>query len=111
MSAPTKLRTIESEREVDELFEKPLAIIYKHSTSCSVSVVARLEMESFAAAHPEHEVFRVDVIESRSASDYIASRSGLRHESPQLLVLRRGELAFDASHFGVTAKALVAGLG
>jgi len=67
-------------------------------------------METFAGAHPEHDVYRVDVIEDRAVSDYIASRSGLRHASPQLLVLKGGAVAFSTSHFGVTAEALEASI-
>jgi bacillithiol system protein YtxJ len=101
------MRTLSTEQEVDELFGKPLVIVYKHSTRCSVSSLAHREMEMFAAGHPDHEVFKIDVIEDRSVSDYVEERTGIPHQSPQLLVLRDGEVVWSTSHFGVTARALV----
>lgn len=105
---PEGLERIDKETDVDELLKRPLAIIYKHSTMCSVSSVAIREMEAYQASHPspEHRVFRVDVIEDRPVSSYIESRTGVRHESPQVLVLRNGEVVWTASHFDVTSRAL-----
>jgi bacillithiol system protein YtxJ len=48
-------------------------------------------------------VFLVDVRAQRSLSQQIAARAGVRHESPQAIVFRRGTAVWNASHSDVTA--------
>ncbi len=49
-------------------------------------------------------VYLVDVLAQRPLSQAIAARLGIRHESPQAIVLRQGKAVWDASHFAITAK-------
>jgi bacillithiol system protein YtxJ len=58
------------------------------------------------AEHPTVPVYLVDVIAQRLLSRDIAARLGIRHESPQAIVLRNGAAAWHASHYAVTAEAL-----
>ena len=51
-------------------------------------------------------VFLVDVLSQRPLSRRIAAELGIRHESPQVIVLRRGTAFWHASHYDVTADAL-----
>ncbi len=76
-------------------------IIFKHSTSCSISAAAYREME-----HVDADVRLVEVQSAREVSREIANRTGVRHESPQVIVLRNGKAVWNASHFDVTAKAV-----
>ena len=99
---------LEDEQALDALDDAPKAVIFKHSTQCPVSAGAHREVEAFVRDHPDVPVYRVLVIEQRPLSDAIALRVGVRHQSPQVLVLRDGRLASHVSHFGVTRDALVA---
>lgn len=105
------MEPLEREDDFEILKRAPLAIIFKHSTQCSVSARAHREVERFLEDHPKTRVHKVQVIESRRVSDYIESSTGVRHESPQLLVLREGTVVWHDSHFGVTHKALDAAVG
>ncbi len=49
------------------------------------------------------EVMLVVIQKSRDVSNEIAKRTGVRHESPQTLILRNGEVVWSASHFDITA--------
>ncbi|MGH9319258.1 MAG: bacillithiol system redox-active protein YtxJ [Vicinamibacteria bacterium] len=100
------MKLLTRNEEIDEVLRRPLAIVFKHSTLCSMSSLAHREAEKFLEAHPEAEVHKVNVIESRAISDYIEKLTGVRHESPQLLVFRGGEVVWHESHFGVTARAI-----
>lgn len=40
----------------------------------------------------------IDVITDRKLSEHVAEITGIRHESPQLIILRNGEAVFHASH-------------
>ena len=79
--------------------EQPV-VIFKHSSMCPTSARANQEMTALA----EDEVvpvYRVVVQEHRAVSDTIADETGLRHETPQVIVLHDRSPVFDASHHRV----------
>jgi bacillithiol system protein YtxJ len=80
--------------------------IYKHSYSCDLSAMAMDEVQAFAAAQPEVPIVLVDVIGQRPVSRAIEAELGVRHESPQALLVQAGSVLWHASHRQVTARAL-----
>jgi len=52
----------------------------------------------------------IRVVESRPASDLVADRTGIRHESPQVILFQAGEPVFEANNWGITPEALGAAL-
>ena len=64
------------------------------------------EVEAFLRQHPNLTAFTVDVRAQRPLSQLIAARSGVRHESPQIILLRRGVPIWSASHRDITTDAL-----
>jgi monothiol bacilliredoxin len=80
-------------------------VIFKHSTTCPVSAAAYSEMERFAGA-----VVLVEVQRARELSREIEKQTGIRHESPQVLVLENGKVVWNASHFKVKAQAVTEAL-
>jgi len=82
-----------------------LTIIFKHSPACSVSFFAQREMNKLEDEITEiADLYIVNVIGDRPISNEIAQRTGVRHESPQLLFLHKGEVIWNGSHHHVTAK-------
>ena len=63
-------------------------------------------LDLVAAGDVEAPIYIVDVRAQRAVSNAIAARFALRHESPQVLLLRHGRLVWSASHFRVTASAI-----
>ncbi len=92
---------IEDRTELDNLFadsnHKPV-IVFKHSNACSISSRAYREMEQF-----DGPVNILVVQSAREVSREFASLTGVRHETPQVVVLRDGKAVWDASHFDVKA--------
>ena len=82
-------------------YDEPV-LIFKHSTTCPISAHAYREMQGLDAG-PARHVHLVVVQTARPLSNEIASRTGVRHESPQAIVLSRGEAAWTASHYDITA--------
>lgn len=76
-------------------------VIFKHSTTCPVSAAVYNEMELF-----DGEVALVEVQRARELSQEIEKRTGIRHESPQVIVLEKGSAIWNASHWRVTARAV-----
>ena len=99
-------RRIESEADIEAARQRELAVIYKHSPYCGLSTAARFEMSHFAQGNGGVPVYIVDVIHQRGLSLRIAEQFAIEHESPQVILLRRGRPVFDASHRGVSAHAL-----
>ncbi|REL33033.1 bacillithiol system redox-active protein YtxJ [Rhodohalobacter sp. SW132] len=100
------LKTNES---VDELIgnrEKP-QIIYKHSYRCAVSIFSKRSLETglddLAGIADLH---LVDVVSLRPVSAYITEKTGIRHESPQVILLHNGAPFWSASHGNVKLKNL-----
>jgi bacillithiol system protein YtxJ len=80
--------------------EQPI-VIFKHSSSCPVSAAAYDEMEQFSG-----EVALVVVQQAQGLSREIEKQTGIRHESPQVLVLDNGKVVWSASHFKIKAQAV-----
>jgi len=80
--------------------ERPV-VIFKHSTSCFISASAYDEMKEF-----EGEVMLVEVQRARELSREIEKQTGVRHESPQVLILEKGTVVWNASHRKVKALAV-----
>jgi bacillithiol system protein YtxJ len=76
-------------------------VLFKHSTTCPISAAAYRQMSQVST-----EVLLVVVQRARDVSSEIASRTGIRHESPQTIVLRNGEAVWNASHFDITKNAV-----
>jgi bacillithiol system protein YtxJ len=68
------------------------------------------EVETFLRQQPNLTAFTVDVRAQRPLSQLIATRSGVLHESPQIIVLRRGVPIWNASHYDITTDALARNL-
>jgi bacillithiol system protein YtxJ len=82
------------------LNEKQFAV-FKHSTRCSISSVAKNRLER--DCDDSTEVYYLDLLAFRSLSNHIAHVSGVPHESPQLIVFRDGKSVGNASHFEISA--------
>ncbi|RPD49603.1 bacillithiol system redox-active protein YtxJ [Hymenobacter sediminis] len=87
---------------VRESFEHPV-IIFKHSTSCSISAAAKgkVERQWDDAGLTNAKLYYLDLLRYRPISNEIAEKFGVRHESPQLLLIQNGECSYDASHMGI----------
>jgi bacillithiol system protein YtxJ len=96
-------KQIHSSVELDELMElskrKPV-VLFKHSTTCPVSSGAYREMEEIP------EVALIEVQKARDLSREIGARTGIEHESPQVIIFRNGQAVWHASHWKVTTHAV-----
>lgn len=87
-------------------------LVLKHSLTCPISSAALREFQRFLAAGPPGD-FRARLIEiqrARPASARLAEKTGVRHESPQAILLEDGVVRWHDSHWEVTADALAGAL-
>ncbi|HKC62142.1 MAG TPA: bacillithiol system redox-active protein YtxJ [Pyrinomonadaceae bacterium] len=73
-------------------------ILFKHSTTCPISAAAYRQMSEVG-----QEVSLVIVQRAREVSKEVEALTGIRHESPQVIVLRNGGAVWSASHFDITS--------
>ena len=85
-------------------------LIFKHSTQCSISSAAYDEFLEFAKHAEDITCGVVLVIENRALSAEVAKRLGIRHESPQAIVVENGQVTWNASHWSISAAALTKAL-
>lgn len=81
--------------------------IFKHSTRCSISMMARKRFEFDWTAIPEEtSLYFLDLIAHREVSNKIAEIFQIHHESPQLLLIKDGECVYETSHGEISAEEL-----
>ena len=82
--------------------EDQTVLLFKHSAACSVSARADQEL---AALDEETDlpIYQVVVQQARPVSNEIEEELGVRHETPQAILLRDRQPVFHTSHFDVTA--------
>jgi len=86
-------------------------LIFKHSVTCGMSLMAAEEVAELLDAGPvEADIHVVDVGVGREVSRAIEDRLKIRHESPQVLLIRNGAVLWHRSHAGVTAAAIARAL-
>ncbi len=84
---------------VRESAEKP-ALIFKHSTRCSISSMAKSRLER--SEIPEGvDFYYLDLIKYRPVSNQIANMFNITHQSPQVLLIKDGKCVYDESHNGI----------
>jgi len=87
-------------------FEQP-GVIFKHSTRCGTSLMAKKRLEREWPFPPEEPpAWFLDLLPFREISDAIAGRLDVPHQSPQLLLVKNGRCVYHASHGAITAEAL-----
>lgn len=79
-------------------------LIYKHSETCGVCLVSKEQMENVAnEIGATTDLYVVNVITQRAVSSAIAQELEIRHESPQVILLKDGNVLWSGSHWDVTA--------
>jgi bacillithiol system protein YtxJ len=102
------LHDLESlEAAIAESGDRPV-LLFKHSRYCGVSCEALDELQSHIDGRTGGTAaYKVITVQThRPISDAVAQRLGIRHETPQAILLRDGKPVWSASHFRITADQL-----
>ncbi|MDF2926837.1 MAG: ral stress protein [Paenibacillaceae bacterium] len=87
--------------------EKPVLLL-KHSTRCPISAEAYDQFMKHVNKEPVAgmQYALVLVVEQRAISNAVAEELGVKHESPQVLLIKDGQVVWHTSHWRITADAL-----
>lgn len=105
---PATFVTVDSIEALDALFEEshngPI-VLFKHSNTCGISADI---IEQVGDVDADVNVIVVQL--HRSISNAVEERTGHRHQSPQAFVIKDGKAVYHATHYGITANGIEAGL-
>ncbi|MEP6597667.1 MAG: bacillithiol system redox-active protein YtxJ [Ginsengibacter sp.] len=94
---------INSPVQLEEIREKSKLkpqVIFKHSTRCSISSMAKGRLER--SPKPENvDFYYLDLIHYRALSTKLSEEFNVWHESPQVLVIKDGMCVYDESHSAI----------
>ena len=76
-------------------------LIFKHSTRCSISSMAKSRLER-SHLPPNIQFYFLDLIKYRGISNKIEELFDVNHESPQVLLIKNGTCIYDESHNGIS---------
>ncbi len=96
--------TTESQlQDIEQASHQQPVIVFKHSTRCSISATAlgRLERNWNEADMMHVPAYYLDLIAYRSVSTQVAHTFEVEHQSPQVLVISKGECIYNASHWDI----------
>lgn len=103
-------KALEKEEQLTTIVEsskKHTVVIFKHSSRCSLSAMAKFRLErGWDFDRSEVELYFLDLLRFRSVSNKIEEVFGVLHQSPQILLIRNGHVTYDASHGNVTISAI-----
>ena len=96
-----KWNVISEENDIDSIIElshqKP-CLIFKHSTRCSISTMAKNRLERNWDENVQIEFYYLDLLAFRSVSNKIATLFDVEHQSPQVLLIKMGECKYTSTH-------------
>ncbi|GAA0135800.1 bacillithiol system redox-active protein YtxJ [Paenibacillus sp. YSY-4.3] len=105
------LKRITSIEELAQTVEgsalKPL-LLFKHSTRCPISSGAHREVDAYLNHNPNEAVTYgvIYVVEDRAVSNAAAEHLGVKHESPQAILVKNGQAVWHTSHSDITSEVL-----
>ena len=90
-----------TEAEFEAAVAQSEFLLFKHSHRCGASAEAAVQLGRFAESS-DLPLAWVDVVDQRELARWIADRTGVVHQSPQVILFRDGVAVWNASHSSVT---------
>ncbi|MFD0765980.1 bacillithiol system redox-active protein YtxJ [Mucilaginibacter lutimaris] len=96
--------SLDTAEQIDNIKQQAgYSLIFKHSTRCSISMMAKrrfeMDWENLPADMP---LYFLDLIKHRDLSNKVAQDFSVYHESPQMLLIKDGECVLDQSHGSIS---------
>ncbi len=107
-SKAMEIHNVDSDEKLQEAFDlsdnNPV-VLFKHSLTCPISTMMRRRVLHL---HEENDpsVYEIIVQTARPLSKKLEQMLGIRHESPQVIVIHRQSAIYNASHGGISTDAI-----
>lgn len=104
--------SLNSVEQIDQLASesaKAPVLIFKHSTTCSISRTAldRLQRNYKPEEIADIKTYYLDLLSFRPVSQAVAQKFNVVHESPQVLLIKNGKAVYTASHFEIDYRSIL----
>ena len=97
-----QLASLDQLKTITENSKDKPQVIYKHSSTCGIS---RMVLNMFTESYDmdlDIDLYFLTIQSHRDVSNAIQDKFGVRHESPQLLIVKNGEVVFHTSHGAIS---------
>ena len=110
MTLKERISFLTTPEEVDSFLKaNPSAAIFKVGM-CHKTQETFAHVQANLESREDLPLGIIRVMESRPASNHVAARTGIAHESPQLILFRDGQPVFDRDNWDITDEAVREGL-
>lgn len=96
--------------QIDEIIEESKTIpvmILKHSTRCSISLMAKNGLDkTWDIDNDKIKTYYLDLLKFRPISNQLASTFNVHHQSPQILLIKDGKCDYTATHSAIDARSI-----
>lgn len=106
----SKLKSLADIAALDEAIaesnRRPV-LLFKHSRTCGISCEAYDQLHAHLSESSADAAYGLITVQThRRVADEVTTRLGIRHESPQAILLKEGGVVWHGSHFRITADVL-----
>jgi bacillithiol system protein YtxJ len=110
MALKDRIHFLTSAEQVDQfLAAHPYAVVFKAGT-CHKTPSAFEHVKAQLDERDDLPVGVIRVVEARAASNRVEERTGIRHESPQLILFKDGKPVFDRDNWDIDEESLAGAL-
>jgi bacillithiol system protein YtxJ len=104
-----EIASVDALAEVLRASGRQTVLFFKHSSTCGVSMRAFDEFRKYLQAPESAEVRNCLIViqSSRAVSDELARLTGVRHESPQAIIVSEGRAVWNDSHLAIKSITLI----
>jgi len=93
--------------EIKEESKSIPVLILKHSTRCSVSLMAKNALDKNWDIEPDKiKAYYLDLLKFRPISNQIVEEFSVQHQSPQVLLIKNGVCDYTTTHSAIDARAI-----
>lgn len=100
------LNNMQQLADIKEFSKTRPQVIFKHSTRCSISHMAKSRLERYETIETADFYF-LDLLKYRSVSEQVAEDFSVTHESPQVILIRNTECVYEESHSGIQMEEII----
>jgi len=99
----TPMKQLTSSEQFNDLLQKQASfLLFKHSSTCSISGWACKEVFQAIDELESEEVYMLDVLEYADLKYYIQDHTCITHESPQVIIFVWWKVVAYANHWRIT---------
>lgn len=96
------LTSVDQLKDIERKSFEKVQVIFKHSTRCSISSISMNKfVKNYDIAPEDADLYYLDLLNYRDVSNEVGYKFQVLHQSPQVVVIKKGAAIYDASHYAI----------